>query len=390
MKRDAMNGMSRINSLRLACGVLVAVGIWTLAAGSTPAAAPESAVPPARLAALARGVNLGHWFSVAPYQHPRLTNWIAASEFSALASAGFGHVRLPVELEMYLDEEHPASLRPDYLADLDVALDHILTSGLAVVVDFHARPKTKQRLLQDDVLAGKFACVWGALARNLAGRNPNKVFLEAMNAPSDEMPLARWLEIQGRFLAAIRAEAPRQTVIVSANRGNTIEGLIAMQPLADQNVVYTFHFYDPLFTWQGATWSQGPERWVAGLAYPADAANKATVADKVADPKIRGRVMTYDSNRESLAARIEAAAQWARRYRVPLFCGEFGVDAKLAPPDSRLRWINDVRQSCEERGIGWAMWNYCDEYPVALGNTPGQRELVPACLRALGLPEQTH
>jgi endoglucanase len=78
--------------------------------------------------------------------------------------------------------------------------------------------------------------------------------------------------------------------------------------------------------------------------------------------------------------------RWARSHHVPLYCGEFGVYTRAAPPDSRQRWLTDVRELCEMRGIGWAMWDYCGGFRVAVGDAPGHRSLDPGCLQALGLP----
>lgn len=364
------------------------LAVAAMAALSAPMARSQEGVPAARLTALDRGVNLGNWFSQAPdgpnYRHEWLRSWIGAADFQALARAGFRHVRFPVEFEMFLDEDNPSRLRPEFLPDFDLALDRILGAGLAVDVDFHAREDTKARLLTDDAFARQLARLWGAVARHLADRDPNRVFLETMNEPTADMPLARWLEIQRRFFAAMRAAAPDRTLIVTANRWDAISQLVRLQPLADRDVVYTFHFYEPLiFTHQGASWVRGQSA-VAGLAYPSDPANAAAVARTIGDPAVRAKILKTRADRDWLAAQISQAASWARAHRVPLYCGEFGTYTMTAPRESRLRWIRDVRELCEARGIGWAMWDYCGGFRAALGQ-PGQRRLDPDCLRALGL-----
>jgi len=354
------------------------------------AEAQPAAVPPTRLAVLTRGVNLGNWFSQAPggrqYQHERLRHWIEADEFGALARAGFRHVRFPVEFEMFFDEDHPSELKPDFLADFDLALDHILGAGLAVVVDFHAREDTKKRLRTDDAFVAKVGLLWGAVAGHLAGRDPDRVFLETMNEPLGDMAAPRWRAIQARFFSAMRAAAPGRTIIVTATRWDAIDELAKLEPLPDGNVVYTFHFYSPMvFTHQGAAWVHNGERLVAGLAFPVAPANRAAIAGGLADPKIRSMVLAYAADRDVLAEQISLAAQWAGSRHVPLYCGEFGVYTRAAPPDSRQRWLTAVRELCEQRGIGWAMWDYCGGFRVALGDTPGDRSLDPTCLQALGL-----
>ena len=370
---------------------LLVLGMLAEFGGLAAAAQAESAVPPARLAVLTRGVNLGNWFSQAPggrrYQHDRLRHWIDGAEFGALAHAGFRHVRFPVEFEMFFDEDHPSELKPDFLADFDLALDQMLGAGLAVVVDFHAREDTKERLRTDDAFVAKVGLLWGAVARHLAGRDPDRVLLETMNEPLGDMPAARWRDIQARFFSTMRAGAPERTIIVTATRWDSIDELAKLEPLPDGDVVYTFHFYSPmLFTHQGAAWVHNGERLVAGLAFPVVPANRAAIAAGLEDPKIRSTVLAYAADRNALAAQISIAAQWARSHHVPLYAGEFGVYTRTAPPDSRLRWLTDVRELCEGQGIGWSMWDYCGGFRVALGDIPGQRRLDPGCLQALGLP----
>ena len=115
--------------------------LCALALAAVPA---KAQVPPGRIAALSRGVNLSHWFSQIPhgkgeYTHEWFATYDKPSDLALIAGAGFTHVRFPVEFEMFLDEENPETLRPEFLGDFDAALDHILATGLSVIVDWHAR-----------------------------------------------------------------------------------------------------------------------------------------------------------------------------------------------------------------------------------------------------------
>jgi endoglucanase len=140
-----------------------------------------------------------------------------------------------------------------------------------------------------------------------------------------------------------------------------------------------------IFTHQGASWTGAENRAVLGLAFPAEAANRAALAERLPDAGLRAPVLAYHATESTLAAQISLADIWARAHRVPLYCGEFGVVTRVAPPDSRYRWLASVRRICDERGIGWAMWDYCGGFRLALGDTAGQRRLDPRCLQALGM-----
>jgi len=348
-------------------------------------------VAPARLAALSKGVNLSHWFSQIPsaggaYSHAWFASYDKPADFALIADAGFTHVRYPVEFEMFFDPEHPDELKPEFLPDLDLAIDHILSTGLAVIVDWHAREDTKNRLVTDDTLALEAAALWGAMAKHLSGRNPDRVFLETMNEPAGKMALERWSWVQQGLFRAMRAGAPKHTIIVTSNRWSGVDELAAFTPFADDNVVYNFHFYEPMAeTHQGAGWAGAGEKALSGIAYPVDPAAKAAQLAALSDPAAKKELEAYNATRDWIAARLELAFAWGKAHKVPLTCNEFGVYTKVAPAGSRYAWIRDVRELCERSGAGWTMWDYAGGFRVATTDQAGLRKMDPECLRALGL-----
>lgn len=354
-------------------------------------AASSAAVDPARVSRLTAGINLSHWFAQQPrlhgvYAHDWLRTYDRPADFALLAHAGFRHVRWPVEFEMFLDDQHPGELRADYLADFDAALDEMLNAGLAVIVDWHAREDTKDRLKTDDAFVATSIGLWQAMARHLANRDPQRVFLEIMNEPSGGMSAERWYSIQNRMLAAIRAEAPQHTIIVAGARWSGVDDLTRLTPVADGNVVYNFHFYEPMvFTHQTAAWPKMGLEPVKGLRYPMDPANRDAVLAAVGNGKGRQYVVAYKADRAWIAHRLDEAAAWGRKYGVPVTCNEFGVYRVAAPPADRYAWLHDVRSELEANHLGWTMWDYAGGFGVSHDETPGHRTLDPECLQALGV-----
>ncbi len=368
---------------------LLCTGLF--AAGAPSELCAASAVPAARLERLTHGVNLSHWFSQIPrsggtYSHEWFGKYDGPADFALIKQAGFRHVRYPVEFEMFLDEQNPGVLREEFLKDFDTALDQILAAGLAVIVDWHAREDTKHRLKTDDKLADAAVQLWGAMAKHLAARDPERVFLETMNEPAGDMSLERWTSIQNRLFAAMRAAAPRHTIIVSPNRWSGIDDLVKFTPLADPNVVYDFHFYEPMvFTHQGAEWPQMGIEVIGGLAYPVDPAAKSALLDRLPEGQGKHHLSNYAGDRAWIAARLGQAAAWGKQHGVPLTCNEFGVYTRVTPPDSRYRWLQDTRELCEQLGIGWAMWDYAGGFRFVAIDKDGHRSIDPACAKALGL-----
>ena len=68
---------------------------------------------------------------------------------------------------------------------------------------------------------------------------------------------------------AIRQVAPRNTIIATGPNYSDIQDLVTLHPLADGNVIYNFHFYDPhQFTHQGASWGLSWWSYTHGIPYP--------------------------------------------------------------------------------------------------------------------------
>ncbi|HVF44321.1 MAG TPA: cellulase family glycosylhydrolase [Pyrinomonadaceae bacterium] len=348
----------------------------------------QTGVPPSRLARLRRGVNLSHWFSQSrDYSERHLREHTTRGDIELIKSLGFDHVRFPVEPAPFFNEADPSELNAGYVRHLDAALDMLLASGLAVVLDLHPSDEFKIKLRADDRAVSALADFWRSLARHVAARDPERLFLEIMNEPMAEDPF-RWMGIQARVAAAMREGAPRHTIVATGPRWSSVDQLLLVEPVSDRNVVYNFHFYEPHnFTHQGATW--GADFWphLKNIPYPSSPETVAPLLGSISNEAARGALREYGEGRWD-AARVEReiarAAGWARARGVALTCNEFGVYRAYSPPASRLRWIADVRAALERHRIGWAMWDYAGGFGVAV-RKDGRAELDPETAHALGL-----
>jgi hypothetical protein len=218
------------------------------------------------------------------------------------------------------------------------------------------------------------------------------VFFEILNEPEigDDF---RWSGIQTRVEAAIRAEAPHHTIIAAGAMWSDIWNLLAMQPLADGNVIYNFHFYEPHeFTHQGATWSVPYWSYLHGVPYPSTESAMQDVLSEVPDAVERYDMQKYfldDWNAHRIQVMIDDAAAWARENHVPLTCNEFGVirgaQGRGPDPASRANWLHDVRTALENDGIGWAMWDYRGGFGVVTKENGQPAVIDENTSRALGL-----
>lgn len=357
----------------LAPGVLNSAVVRSQVAERKSSAAPLSAgVPASRLATLRRGINLSHWFAQSPrrdYSETHLKTHTTQRDIALIKGLGFDHVRFTIEPVPLMDESDASRLKPEYLSWLDAALDMLLASGLSVVVDIHPSDDFKIRLRTDDRAVAAFTDFWRALARHLSSRDPQRLFLEILNEPMVE-DAYRWIGIQARVAAAIREAAPRHTIIATGPRWSSIDQLLLLEPLADRNVIYNFHYYEPHnFTHQGASW--GADFWphLKGVPYPSSPELVSGILPTVENQTAQAALKHYGEERwstERVEKEIALAAAWARKHKVPLVCNEFGVYRAFAPEAARLRWIEDVRTALEKHGIGWAMWDYAGGFSVVV------------------------
>ncbi|HEY0375946.1 MAG TPA: cellulase family glycosylhydrolase [Pyrinomonadaceae bacterium] len=363
---------------------------FVLAQTAAPQAADASQVAWRRHARLKRGINLSHWFAQSPradYSENHLKTHTTAEDIALIKSLGFDHVRFTVEPAPLMDEAAPAQLKPEYLRQLDSALDMLLASGLAVVVDIHPSDEFKIRLRTDDRAAASFVDFWRALARHLSARDPERVFLEILNEPMVEDHY-RWIGIQAKAAAAIREGAPQHTIIATGPRWSSVEQLLLIEPLADRNVIYNFHFYENHnFTHQGATWGAAFWPYLKGVPYPSSPETVAPLLASIENEQARNALKFYGEEHWD-AARVDKeiapAVAWGRKHHVPLVCNEFGVYRAYAHEADRLRWLEDVRSTLEKYNVGWAMWDYAGGFSVVI-KKDGTARPDPGTVAALGL-----
>lgn len=356
---------------------------------TTPSTGPDvHGVSDARFAKLARGINLSHWFAQAPrYERDHFQSYITAEDVWLIKSMGFAHVRFTLNPAILLNEDDPAMLHRENQAYVDAALGMILEQDLAVIVDLHPEDDFKLRLRDDDTAVSNFVTFWHTLAKHLSARDGEQVFLEVINEPVMRDG-ERWASIQTQLLAAMREGAPEHTLIATAHKWSSLTELLMLEPVADRNVVYNFHCYDPhIFTHQGSTWSMEYLPYLEYLPYPSSPQALEAILPTVEDEQAQQAAREYGEETWDAAkmdAWIAQAAAWGKQHNVRLTCNEFGVYRRKSHPEHRNAWLRDVRTSLEQHTIGWSMWDYAGGFSVVT-TTNGRREVDGETAEALGL-----
>jgi aryl-phospho-beta-D-glucosidase BglC (GH1 family) len=372
--------------------------VVTLAASASASASAQGGagaeIAFARAQHLRHGINASEWFAQSgDYSAARTNRYTDAQDIALMARLGFDHVRLSIDAGALEQDPRAADgLNADFLARLDRAIDTMLGDGLAVEVDMHPGDAYKQQLRSGDDAVERFTALWRKLATHYANRDPERVFFEILNEPEVSDPY-RWAGIQAHVAEAIRQVAPRHTLIATGANYSGMHDLLQLEPLADGNVIYTFHFYEPHeFTHQGANW--GVAWWSETQSIPYPVPNFASSSDlraflhEVPDAADRSELEDYfldgwDARHIRLV--IDEAADWARNHHVPLLCNEFGAYRPYADPVSRANWIRDTRTALEADGIGWAMWDYRGGFGVVIKQDSQPAQVDETTVRALGL-----
>ncbi|HEY5302407.1 MAG TPA: cellulase family glycosylhydrolase, partial [Acetobacteraceae bacterium] len=352
--------------------VLVALLLVRASAWATP--------PPPRLAALARGVNITNWFRFPASTDPAAIGaYLSDAAMADLRRVGFTFVRLPFD---------PMFAASRSGRDLLVAqVRRLQAAGLAVILvpasatwRLEDRPADRAALLD----------TWRRLAPALRALPPDRTFPEAVNEPVFPAAAA-WADLQLRVLTTIRDALPANTVVLDGANWSSLDGLEALAPTADPDVVYSFHFYDPAELTSLAVYRPGLDTAaLARLPFPMEdpvACARAARSPDAPTTALARYVCAQRWNREAIEARIARAANWAARHHAAVLAGEFGASARLNP-EARLAWIGAVRTACEHDGIGWALWGYDDVMGFNLARPPGPRpRLDTGLLRALGMAQ---
>jgi hypothetical protein len=345
----------------------------------------------ARAGHLKRGINASMWFaqSTGNYSADHLDKYIDAADYGLIAKLGFDNVRLSIDPTPLTAWPHGKDgLNADFVARLDKAVDGMVADGLAVQIDLHPEEPFKLALRTGNDGVERTAMLWQKLAAHYANRDPEMVFFEIMNEPEVSDPY-RWSGIQARLAAAIREVAPKHTIIATGPNYSDLQELLTQQPLADGNVIYNFHFYNPIeFTHQGAGWGAAWWTYTHNIQYPATEASMQEALKQVPSAPERAQLERYwldhwDAHRMKLL--MDEAAAWGREHRVPLICNEFGVFRDHSDPESRANWIHDVRTALEADGIGWTMWDYRGSFGMVTKEDGEPANVDEGVARALGL-----
>ncbi|HEY4194223.1 MAG TPA: glycoside hydrolase family 5 protein [Mucilaginibacter sp.] len=299
---------------------------------------------------------------------------IKASDFQLLKQLGFKTIRLPVAFEHYQTDN--VSIQKVF-AHVDEVLKLCQLYGFKLIICYHSGNLTDGNYLAENKIV---IDLWTILAKKYIHQSADNLFFELYNEPPHMNPDI-WKNSANEIITAIRNIDKKRTLIVGASNYNSIYELSRTTPLADGNIIYTFHFYEPFFfTHQGAGWV-GDQVATTGVPFPYNHDSFPQLNPKARNTWGETNYYQYsrDGNEQSVKDKLQIVKNWGLKYNVPLLCGEYGTYNKYADQDSRCRYIKAVRQTLKAMSIPGILWDYNGNFSIFDGE-PSIHNL-PDCMQ---------
>ncbi len=284
---------------------------------------------------------------------------IKVSDFQLLKQLGFKSIRLPVAFECF---QHNNQAMQKVWNHIDEILKLCKLYGFRLVICYHSGSLNENNYLTEAVT---ISTTWDIIAKRYIRESADILFFEVYNEPLHMNPQI-WENAAIQVIAAIRRIDKTRTLIVGASNFNSIYELSRSTPFKDNNIIYTFHFYEPFFfTHQGAEWV-GNQAATIGVAFPYNEENFPTLNPKAKHTWGETNYYQYrrDGNEQSVRDKLQIVKNWAIKYHLPILCGEYGVYNKYADLDSRCRYIKTVRQTLKELHIPGMLWDYNSNFSI--------------------------
>lgn len=317
------------------------------------------------------GINLGGWLSqydclsnipqTEEEMERHLSTYITEKDMARIAGWGFDHVRLPVDYKLFDDAHEEKTFHY-----MEKCVEWCGRHRLNMVIDLHnaegnvyGKMDAPMPLLTEEELQQKFIGLWEKITLRFQGVQSPTLLFELLNEVSDGSGYL-WNRLCRRTVENIREIDKERGILIGSNEQNSPFHLKELEQLAEENIIYNFHFYDPqVFTHQRAFFSEEMAAFDRIVHYPGEIPgftdflqeNRQYIS-KYAHVAMENRV-----DRERMAALLKDVFDFKTYSGRELYCGEFGV-IDCAEDADAVRWLCDCMELLEERGIGHCLWNY--------------------------------
>lgn len=339
--------------------------VFQISAGHTSAKTNPMAIE--RVIAFKRAAQLNNGISISWLEQTWNNNALKArpvnaSDFVLLKKLGFKSIRLPVAFEYYYTQKMALS---KVFTQVDWVLNQCKMQGLKLIIDYHYGKIDDNNYI---LATNTAASLWKQISLHYLKEDPNQLMYEIYNEPPPMNPQL-WKDAAYNICTAIRQIDKSKTLLIGASNYNSIYELSRFVRLADENIIYSFHFYEPfIFTHQGAEWV-GNQVATTGVPFPYDGKKIPQLNFKAKGTWGETNYYKYnkDGNAQALFDKLSIVNNWAQKYDVPIICSEYGVYNKYADPDSRCNYIKTMRTTLKSLKIPGILWDYNTNFSIFAG-----------------------
>lgn len=269
-----------------------------------------------------------------------LTCFLTEKDFIYLKSLGVNAIRVPFNYHLFLDDQRPGVFREEGFRWLDSAAALCEKYGIYMIPDLHAAPGGQNPDWHSDNGTGvpqfwRYACfreeivrLWGFFAEHYRD-NPWVGGYDLLNEPYFTDSGSQLDDFYRDAIREIRRVDKDHVIFLEGNRFSMDFSALSMPE--DPNVAYEIHYY--------------PTVWDPDLFSPGMAEEK------------RNRLLE-ESFRELLGG--------CRRFRRPVWCGEFGFIWEQRQLPLLLKLTEKTLELLEQNGISWTLWAYKDARMMGL------------------------
>lgn len=322
-----------------------------------------------------KGMGIGGWltnykrFNVLPldkrleltigdYEH--FESYITEWDVINIKNMGLDHIRLG--FDQIVLEEAPFVYRERTMKLLENFVEICEKHGLGIVLNLHkcignyCDIEESVTLFDSEELQERFIGLWVELERRFA--NKENVIFELLNEVRDIEP-SLWNDLAERTVNAIREVNKSRLIVVGSTCWNNPNKLHLLRLFDDENVIYTFHVYDPSeFTHQRGVLHWKQLYYNRKMEYPCDDIEKYREYYRLLFNKqdAYSHIERMDIN---YMREIFKPVKEFRKVHPDkiLWCGEFGT-IRHADIKSRENWMRDVITLCKENDVPYSVWNY--------------------------------
>ncbi len=320
------------------------------------------------------GMGIGGWltnykrFHVLPNERRKVltigdfehfNSYITESDVEYIASLGMDHIRLG--FDQIVVESEPYVYRDEIFTLIESFVAWCKKYKLNVVLNLHKAVgnycdiEEDVKLLEDDGLQKRFIALWAEFERRFS--DCSDVVFEILNEVTVVDP-ELWNNLAEKTISEIRKLNKARKIIIGSTCWNSANTLKDLRVYDDENVIYTFHMYEPhCFTHQRGVLQADPLFYNRKMEWPDDIEKYRDflrVLYNAENPLPEYDRMDYRFIENAMSGAIEFIRNNPDKI---LWCGEFGT-IRHANIVHRENWMRDVIAFLIKNDIPYCVWNY--------------------------------